>query len=695
MNKLSKIIFHYRTGSFIFFTAIAILLYVFQPNWFQRFSLGLEDIKFDIRTSLDMGPKPLDNIVIVEVDEASVNKLGRWPWKRSVLADLFTKMSQASAVALDIVFSEKSDAEEDEKLIEAIEENGNIINGFFFRDKASEEKTGDIKDRLADCAYAGVRVKGKFVNILEYTYAETNIEDIAMATPFCAFFNNVPGADGLYRKYLLTLRFDNEYYPPLAIQAIGLSENASPEIEIDEKGIRSFKLKDVNIKDSNVIRLNYYDKVKYIPAYKILNGEIKEDYFKNKIVIVGITEVGIYDMRPTPINPVTPGVSLHYVAINNILKNEFLKTSKPLDYFMVLFAIVLVMAISFGKKQKKRLVYYGFVMVGIYAVSNFVFIKMNMWQHEFFAFLPSFLLATTLETFAFFKTELKAIEMKKAFSSYVSPDLVNEILNDPDRLMLGGEERDISIMFSDIRGFTSLSESLTPSNLVSMLNQIHDPMTKVILKNRGMLDKYIGDAMMCLFNTPVDLEDHHDAAVISALELIRTLHKVNEGFRAEGVPEIDVGVGVNSGMAVCGNMGSTVRFEYTAIGDSVNLASRLEGLCKVYKCRIIISEFTKDKLKKEYMMRLLDKVKVKGKHEPVTIYEVHDVNDEKKYIFDKYNDAISLYFDSRFEDALNIFKHLAEEKEDATSTVFVERCEHYMEEPPEQPWDGSFTLKTK
>jgi len=164
--------------------------------------------------------------------------------------------------------------------------------------------------------------------------------------------------------------------------------------------------------------------------------------------------------------------------------------------------------------------------------------------------------------------------MKKAFSSYVSPDLVEEIMKDPDRLDLGGEERDITIMFSDIRGFTSLSESLTPTALVSMLNSIHDPMTNVILQKKGMLDKYIGDAMMCLFNTPVDLPNHPDVAVESALELIRVLHQINEGFAEKNLPTIDVGVGVNTGAAVCGNMGSRVRFEYTAIGDSVPHAWR-------------------------------------------------------------------------------------------------------------------------
>ncbi len=233
---------------------------------------------------------------------------------------------------------------------------------------------------------------------------------------------------------------------------------------------------------------------------------------------------------------------------------------------------------------------------------------------NFFTLAPSIIFVASLESFAFFTVERKAKEVKKAFGSYVSPELVEQIQKNPDKLQLGGEERFISVMFSDIRGFTSLSEMLSaPPDLVAMLNKIHDPMTKVVLNNKGMLDKYIGDAMMVLFNTPLDIEDHADMAVLSSLEIIRKLHEINEMFVEQGLPTIDVGVGVNTGNCVCGNMGSTVRFEYTAIGDSVNLASRLEGLCKAYKCRIVISEFTKDNCKMDFLMRKLDNVRVKGK----------------------------------------------------------------------------------
>jgi adenylate cyclase len=399
-------------------------------------------------------------------------------------------------------------------------------------------------------------------------------------------------------------------------------------------------------------------------------------------------------MRPTPVNPVTPGVSLHYVALSNLLQNELLKTSETADYISIFLTLLLVVAISFIRKQHHRIILYTVVIAASGAFSYCMLFFGNYWQHEFFTIMPSVIFIASLETFAFFTVERKAKEVKKAFSSYVSPALVEEIQKNPDKLKLGGEERCISIMFSDIRGFTSLSESLTAPELVAMLNKIHGPMTNVVLNNKGMLDKYIGDAMMVLYNTPLDLEDHADMAVLSALQLIRTLHEINARFTEAGLPNVDVGVGVNSGHAVCGNMGSQVRFEYTAIGDSVNLASRLEGLCKAYKVRIVISEYTKDMCKMHFLMRKLDDVKVKGKNKPVAIFEVMEDTPELRELKEAFEKALDMYFNREFAAALPLFKKLADEG-DATSEVFVERCEHYKEEPPEEPWDGSFTMKSK
>ena len=694
MNSLKTLFKNYRLIAFLLISVIAVAGYYYQPSAIQKFSLGLEDLKFTARSALGMSPKPNDNIVIIEVDEPSVNVIGRWPWNRDVMATLFGNLSEASVVGLDIVFSETSDEDKDQHLADTMYDNGNVILGYFFRDVATEETTDKDIDSLQDCAYMNFTIMDNTVGIKEFPYAEVNIPLIAESGLTCAYFSTEPDTDGLYRRYPLAYIHKGYILPPLAVQMMRYYLNKEIDLKLDKHGVNSFEIGDLSIKNRSYVRLNYYDDVKYISAHDVIDGTVPPSFFKDKMVIVGVTEVGVYDMRPTPVNPVTPGVSLHYVALSNLLQNELLKTSEAADYLSIFFTLFLVVAISFIRKQHHRIILYTVVLAASGSFSYCMFIFGNYWQHEFFTIMPSVIFIASLETFAFFTVERKAKEVKKAFSSYVSPALVDEIQKNPDKLKLGGEERCISIMFSDIRGFTSLSESLTAPELVAMLNKIHGPMTNVVLNNKGMLDKYIGDAMMVLYNTPLDLEDHADMAVLSALQLIRTLHEINERFTEAGLPNVDVGVGVNSGFAVCGNMGSQVRFEYTAIGDSVNLASRLEGLCKAYKVRIVISEYTKDMCKMHFLIRKLDNVKVKGKNKPVAIFEVMEDTPELKELKESFEKALDMYFNREFAEALPLFIKLAEEG-DATSEVFVERCEHYKEEPPEEPWDGSFTMKSK
>lgn len=694
MYSAKTILKNYRFITFIIISVVAVLGYYHQPAAIEKFSLALEDLKFPARSALGLSPKPDENIVIVEVDEPSVNVIGRWPWNRDVMAELFGNLSEASIVGLDIVFSETSEPAKDEMLADTIYDTGNIILGYFFRDIATEYTTEQDIDYLENCAYMNFSLLDEEVGIKEFPYAELNIPIIAESGLTCAYFSTEPDTDGLYRRYPLAYIHKGYVLPPLAVQLMRYYMNKEVELTLSKDGVKNFELDDLKIKDRTYVRLNYYDEVSYVSAHEVLNGTVPPSFFKDKIVIVGVTEVGVYDMRPTPINSITPGVSLHYVATSNLLQNELLTTSETADYISIFATLFLVLMISFMRRQVNRIILYAFTLFASGAASYCMFFFGNFWQHEFFTLAPSVMFVASLETFAFFTVERKAKEVKKAFSSYVSPELVEEIQKDPDKLQLGGQERCVSIMFSDIRGFTSLSESLSAPALVSMLNEIHDPMTKVVLKNKGMLDKYIGDAMMVLFNTPLDLEDHADMAVLSALELIRTLHQINGHFTEKGLPNIDVGVGVNSGLAVCGNMGSQVRFEYTAIGDSVNLASRLEGLCKAYKTRIVISEYTKEMCTRDFLMRKLDNVRVKGKNEPVAIYEVMEDTEELRRLKNDFDNALELYFGRRFDEALAEFSRLSEDG-DATSGVFMERCQHYMEEPPEDDWDGAFTMKSK
>ncbi|MBF0473190.1 MAG: adenylate/guanylate cyclase domain-containing protein, partial [Nitrospirae bacterium] len=267
-----------------------------------------------------------------------------------------------------------------------------------------------------------------------------------------------------------------------------------------------------------------------------------------------------------------------------------------------------------------------------------------------------------------------------------------------------------SILFSDIRGFTSISEKLSPEALVSLLNRYLGPMTDIVLKNYGTLDKYIGDAVMAIYGAPITLEDHSVAACMTAIEMINSLPELNNMFKSEGLPEIAIGIGINTGDAIAGNMGTEVRFDYTVIGDTVNLASRLEGMTKMYKCQIIVSGATRlhvegfciklpqhglkaESTGHEFNFRELDLIKVKGKNEPVTMYELSLMLDRSSIV--KFEEGLKLYRTQRFVEAKEIFQDLYKDKGDLTSSVYIKRCEEFISNPPPADWDGVYVATSK
>jgi len=689
----------FRYGSFVTLLTACCLtfgLYIMKPGLVEKFALQFEDLKLDIRDRFGFTPEGDRNIVVVTVDEKSVNRLGRWPWDRRVMADLFGRLSTADLVGLDIVFSEPTSEEADEALSAVIYDLDSVVTGFFFRNDATKSTSEEDLERLQEYAYLDVQLLDETVGVKDFPYAELNIPVIGDSALTGASFNTEPDPDGLYRRYPLAYIHEGFVFPPLAVQMMRYHLNRSAKAVFDRNGVVNFQLGDVSLSKENYFRLNFYrpDPALYLSAADVLDGTVPPDFFKGKLVLVGVTEIGVFDMRPTPVDPVTPGVWLHYVALSNLLHNEMLHNSAWLDISLILFLMTAVFVVSYAARLRIRLLFYALIFLFAGSIALFLLLWEGVWLREFYAIFPALLFVVTLEAIAFVRTEVRAGALKRGFTSYVSPEVVGEILKDPEKLELGGVEREITILFSDIRGFTSLSERVTPSQLVQMLTNIHDPMTQVVLKNRGLLDKYIGDAMMALYNAPLDVPNHPDMAVRSALEMVSGLSEINRRFANEGLPAIDVGVGVNTGCCIVGNMGSKSRFEYTAIGDAVNLASRLEGLCKAYRTRIVISEFTRQKLSGNFVLRMLDRVRVKGKSEPVRIYEVMEETGENRRIRDRFSEALNLYFDADFVGARDLFSGLSQEG-DPVSALFVERCSAYIAVPPSAEWDGVYAMTSK
>lgn len=700
MKKQKKLVIFLLIG--IIVSIISSIFYLRQIDFFNAIELKLKDTRFKTRNFHDID----NHIVVVAIDEKSVNELGRWPWDRKIVAKLIENINNygAKTIALDIVFSEPSNINSDLILAKSFREKNNVVLGYFFR----EEKTF-LKDEDKSI-FESKRVKiikmadgVTEVPLQSYSGVELNIPDIEKSSSQSGYFNIIPDSDGIIRKLNLCMLYDGFIYPALSLASLKHFLGQEIVLELEVYGVKKILIGDKNIPcdESGRLTVNYYDNVDKFRVYSavdVLRGKLNKNAFQNSIVFVGATEIGISDLRATPVNPVMPGIFIHATVASNILRNHVLIKDGRVIFLdlmcITFFGVILALLLNYTRRTIYGLIVFLALSVLFYLVNLYIFKTYPLNTSIFFPLFSIGLTYISCEAYRNLVEERHSRFLKKAFSSYVSPELVNEIMKNPEILKLGGQKKRITILFSDIRGFTTLSEKMEPEALVSMLNSYLAPMTNIILKNGGTLDKYIGDAIMALFNAPLDLKDHANLCCKSALMMIEKLVDVNKEFKEKGCPEIDIGVGINTGTVIVGNMGTDIRFDYTAIGDSVNLASRLEGMNKIYGTHIIISEFTAEEIDRNiFKVRHLDVIKVKGKTKPVSIYELSNNLDDE--LINKFETAFNHYLNRDFFTAKTIFEELIRKFADKPSYVFFERCNDYLKNPPELDWDGVFVAKTK
>jgi adenylate cyclase len=701
-----------KARRFFIFTAIgiasvvlAVVLYAQKIDFFSSLDLKLKDVRFRARGSID----PDKRVVIAAIDEKSINELGRWPWDRKTIARLVENLNfyGVKTIAFDIIFSEPSNIASDKALSDALQRNKNVILGYFFRSEG-EPPPKEALMLLEDARIKIVKTTGNVTEVPVHSYpaVELNIPIIAQSARSSGYFNIIPDSDGILRSANILMLYDGYVYPSLPLAALRHYMGSEIVLEIANYGVDNLLIGKYRIPcdESGRLTLNYYGKqgiFRTISAVDIIKKRLKPDSLKDALIFVGATEIGISDLRATPVDPVLPGIEVHATVVSNALQKRLLIRDGrviALDIvFIVVFTLILTTLLSFVRRTLFALLLF-ITTLGLYYITNhlaFKYYPLN--TSVLFPLISITLSYLGSEAYRNLIEEKQSRFLKKAFSSYVSPDLVGEIIKRPDMLKLGGEKKEITVLFSDIRGFTTLSERLTPESLVSVLNQYLSPMTDIVLKNKGTLDKYIGDAIMAIYNAPLNIEDHAALACKSAIDMLEKLKELNNSFKEKGLPEIDIGVGINTGDVIVGNMGTDMRFDYTAIGDTVNLASRLEGMNKVYKTHIIISEFTVKQLndleKADFKVRGLDMIKVKGKDKPVTIYQVSSGMDEA--LIRRFEDALQLYRKQQFKEAKEIFERLESEYGDKTAGVFAERCTEFIENPPLPDWDGVYVAKTK
>lgn len=632
---------------------------------------------------------------------------------------------------------------------------------------ALQQKSPELAGLPLEKAVQQWRSQALLNPIVGFSRSWINIPEFAAATDHTGYFQAELDPDGTIRRTRLLARRGNTYVPSLSLKAFLLDRGYTVRVKLEpepvgradlrRKVVSKFEFLDkegeprfsVPVDEEARLFINYSGPQRmfsYISAASLLNADDKlsvsqwatdpgsgkkgflirtvdrKEFLKDKLLIVGATAIGVYDLRLTPFEENYPGVETHANVLSNLVVEDlkhnpetaaaattlpgFLRIHPQEESAMWLILLVVGVVLS------ALLTWLG-SLAGLLVTLSTVFAIYAIDRHILFAsgyivnvslpLISTFAIFVGITFYKYFTEERKKQELKGTFAKYVSPAVVDEILKDPGNIELGGKKMELTVMFSDVRGFTTISEKLDPRALSDLLNSYLTPMTDLVFAHKGTLDKYMGDAIMAFWGAPIHFDDHANKAAACALQMLVKLKELQADYAAKGLPSIDIGIGLNTGDMSVGNMGSNTVRSYTVMGDSVNLGSRLEGINKEYGTRIIVSEFTEKKIAADYVLREVDWVRVKGKAQPVRIFELIGAKagelkapDAMLALLPDFQAGFNLYHERKFQEAIDAFtRALGAKPDDECSQLYIERCQDYLKEPPPSEWDGVYTMKTK
>jgi len=698
-----------------------------------------------------LAPEPYDPnlpIRIVDIDEKSLSMIGQWPWPRTTVRDLVLALTSkgAAVVAFDVLF-----AEPDRTSMEAIvkqlppEEAKAVTSAIAGRPSNDELFAAAVKDTpsvlsvaLGEGPGTTLPAKAGFAFggddprpfLLGFSGVTRNLPEFEDAARGIGAFNWVADRDQIVRRVALLFRLNETFVPSIAAEALRVAEgastyvlkasNASGETAFGQStGLNHIRIGEITVPTDAAggvyLKFRHFNKASYIPAWKVLSGEISQADIEGKIILVGTSAPGLLDLRATPVDAAVPGIDIHAQVLEHLLTGNFLE--RP-DYAMALEEFVIIvlgimLASVLPRVSAKASAAIGFTTIALVLIGGWAAFRWaNTLLDPSYPALVLGFMATGITLYTYNTAEAQRSQIRSAFGQYLAPALVEQLAQSPEKLVLGGEEREMTILFSDVRGFTAISEFYKddPQGLTSLMNRLLTPITNTIVDHEGTIDKYIGDAVMAFWNAPLSVPNHEIKACAAALAMIDCLEVLNRERREEatsaGQPFLPfrIGIGINTGRCVVGNLGSDLRFNYSVLGDPVNVASRLEGQTKYYDVPIIIGSRTAEKAKEQFALLELDLIAVKGKTEPQTIYALlgrdkiaGDIRFQE--LRKLYSTMLYCYRSRDWEGALEAIElcQSAEHNFGLTGLfdLYRTRIQAFRESAPPEDWSGIFLAETK
>ena len=671
-----------------------------------------------------------DPVVVIDIDDESLNIHGQWPWPRTLVARLVDRTVYSAATGFDIVFAEpdrtgarelsklyednpelvdilSQTVDSDEILTQSIKNHGTVVLGMAPNNKLN---TSLNINKL------GLVVQGDAPNqfLNKYSGIQANLPSLETASAGIGSMS-IGNNDPIVRT-MPTFELVNETLVPsfpleLVRVSIGAStyqiksSNASSEKAFGEAtGINHIKLADLvmptNPDGSLWIYPTATKNLNVIPAWKVLQGEFPLEYFDGKVTIVGTSASGLLDLRSTALEKNIPGVTIVAQFVQQIYANDFLKRPDWLLGLEFLVGLIISILICLSIQRQGPLGGLGvyiFGSAGILYGSFYFFTTLRYLIDPISPLVICSLAYLVITFFNFLFTELERKKVRTAFSQYLAPAMVEKLAQSSESLVLGGERKEMTFLFSDIRGFTAISEKYQqdPEGLTELINQLLTVLSNEILATEGTIDKYMGDCIMAFWNAPTDQPDHRERALQSAFAMQKALTQLNLDLGRSEQDKLSVGIGINSGQCIVGNMGSEDRFDYTVLGDAVNLASRLEGQCSHYGFEMILGEETVKTLQGHQIVEL-DLLAVKGKSQPVKIYTALENFDQSNFIKD-HNEFLSQYRAQKWQEALDHIKKYQSQIHEfhLYYDLFLRRINELKENPPENDWQGVFVADFK